>query len=93
MAEEEIAVAAAAEEVATDKKRKVDDLERDEAPEKDVSSPPPGETPAELEEPKADSNGVEESIAKEEVASELLDEREAKRPRREEEIDDSARCK
>ncbi|XXG60592.1 hypothetical protein AAC387_Pa04g2456 [Persea americana] len=90
MAEEEIAVAAAAEEVATDKKRKVDDLERDEAPEKDVSSPPPGETPAELEEPKADSNGVEESISKEEeVASELLDEREAKRPRRQEEIDDS----
>ncbi|KAF8411904.1 hypothetical protein HHK36_004462 [Tetracentron sinense] len=85
MAEE--AVAAAASPVPSDHKRKLDELEPD-APEQEVSKPSPVETLADLN---GDPNVLENVVEKDqEVAAEVLNSPEAKRPRLEEEIDVSA---
>ncbi|KAF8376920.1 hypothetical protein HHK36_030291 [Tetracentron sinense] len=81
MAEEE--VAAASSPVPSDHKRKLDDLEP-EAPEQAVSSPPPAETLADL---KSNEDSNENDAQKDlEVAAEVSDSPEAKRPRLDEEI-------
>ncbi|KAL5982855.1 hypothetical protein ACLOJK_016933 [Asimina triloba] len=94
MAEEETATAAAAEveSVASpppsDHKRKLEDLDSEEAPKHETSSPPPSETTLE---PTADANDAPNGYQKEEEISK--DSPEAKRPRLEEETNGSENIK